>query len=89
MLTPGSADGEADSYGVGDFWALRYRAGQLDDSAVATSTKARIDSSVNVESIVGTNVVVWYAAHFTHDVPDEHAGHGSHILGPILRPEGW
>ena len=30
--------GEADNYGVGDFWALRYRSGQIDDGAVATST---------------------------------------------------
>ena len=68
ILVPGTDDGEADSYGVGDFWALRYRSGQLDDSAVATGTRAHIDSFVNHESIVGTNVVVWYAAHFSHDV---------------------
>ena len=71
ILIPGSGDGEADSYGVGDFWALRYRSGQLDDSAVATGTRAHIDSFVNHESIVGTNVVVWYAAHFSHDVAHE------------------
>lgn len=89
VLTPGATDGAADSYGVGDFWALRYRSNQLDDSAVATSTKARIDSFVNGESIVRTNVVVWYAAHFTHDVAHEHAGEGNHIVGPTLRPDNW
>lgn len=89
VLTPGSHDGKADSYGVGDFWALRYRSDQLDDSAVATSTKARIDSFVNGGSIAGTNVVVWYAAHFTHDVAHEHAGHGTHIVGPTIRPDHW
>ena len=89
LVVPGAEDGSADSYGVGDFWALRYRSGQLDDSAVTTGTKARIDSFINGESIVRTNVVAWYAAHFTHDTTHEHAGDGSHIVGPTLRPDRW
>ena len=89
IVVPGAEDGSADSYGVGDFWALRYRSGQLDDSAVTTGTKARIDSFINGESIVRTNVVAWYAAHFTHDTTHEHAGDGSHIVGPTLRPDRW
>ncbi len=90
ILVPGTGDGEADSYGVGDFWALRYRSGQLDDSAVATGTRAHIDSFVNHESIVGTNVVVWYAAHFSHDVAHEDDDrHDNHIVGPTLRPDRW
>ena len=36
-----------------------------------------------------TNVVVWYAAHFTHDTTHEHAGDGNHIVGPTLRPDRW
>ena len=35
-LLPGVEDGAADSFGIGDFWAMRYRSTQLDDSAVAT-----------------------------------------------------
>jgi hypothetical protein len=31
--------------------------------------------------------VVWYAAHFTHDVGEEEE-HG-HYVGPILRPAQW
>jgi hypothetical protein len=58
VLVPGAEDGEADSYGVGDFWALRYRSTQLDDSAVATSTRAHLDSFVNGQLIDDTNVVV-------------------------------
>jgi hypothetical protein len=88
ILVPGTNDGEADSYGVGDFWALRYRTGQLDDGAVATDTRAHLDSFVNHESIQGTNVVVWYAAHFSHDVVHDHHG-DSHIVGPTLRPDRW
>jgi hypothetical protein len=35
-------------------------------------------------------VVVWYAAHFSHDVhEDEEDGHVSHIVGPVLRPVQW
>jgi hypothetical protein len=30
-------------------------------------------------------VVVWYAAHFTHDLHEEN-GHVGHIVGPVLRP---
>ena len=67
VIVPGAHDGEADNYGVGDFWALRYRPGQIDDGAVATSTRANLDAFVNGESIVGTNVVVWYAGHFSHE----------------------
>jgi hypothetical protein len=89
VLVPGAEDGEADAYGVGDFWALRYRANQIDDSSVATSTRAHLDSFVNGEPIVGTNVVLWYAAHFTHDPTHEHAAGGSHVVGPTLRPYQW
>jgi hypothetical protein len=89
-LLPGADDGAADSFGIGDFWALRYRSTQLDDSAVATSERAALDSFLNGESTFGTNVVVWYAAHFTHDPAHEgeHEG-GSHIVGPTLRPSRW
>ena len=87
VLIPGADDGEADSYGVGDLWALRHRRGQIDDRAVAGSgTRAHLDSFVNGDALVGTNVVVWYAAHFTHDVTDDH---GNHIVGPTLRPDRW
>jgi len=88
VLVPGAHDGEADSYGVGDFWALRYRPGQVDDHP-AGDTRAHIDRFVNGDSIVGTDVVVWYAGHFTHDVAHEHDGGGSHIVGPTLRPDRW
>ncbi len=96
VIVPGAHDGEADNYGVGDFWALRYRQGQIDDGSVATSTRANLDAFVNGESIVSTNVVVWYAGHFSHE-PDDHHDHdhdhdhagGGHIVGPTLRPDRW
>jgi hypothetical protein len=71
------------------YWALRYRSTQLDDSAVATSTRAQLDSFVNGESNFGTNVVVWYAGHFTHDPGHEELARGSDIVGPTLKPDRW
>jgi hypothetical protein len=44
---------------------------------------------VNGESIDDTNVVVWYAAHFTHEPAHDHDEGGSHIVGPTLTPHRW
>jgi hypothetical protein len=89
VLVPGAGDGKADPYGVGDFWALRYRSNQISDGAVATNTRAHIDSFANGESIEGTNVVVWYAAHFSHEPTHGNVAGGDHIVGPTLKPERW
>lgn len=89
VIVPGADDGEADSYGIGDFWALRHRSGQIDDSAIAGDTRAHIDGFVNGDSIVGTNVVVWYVGHFSHDVAHDDAAGGVHIVGPTLVPDRW
>jgi hypothetical protein len=95
VLTPGPNDGKADAaFGVGDFWALRRRAGQIDDGQGFTTdhalARARIDGFVNHESIVGTDVVVWYAAHFAHDAGHQHDDdEGGHIVGPTLAPQEW
>ncbi len=68
---------------------------QIDDGISAAPSQAgesqlnapaNNGSFVNGESIVGRDVVVWYAAHFTHDVHEEEVGH---IVGPILRPAQW
>jgi len=89
VIVPGEEDGEADNFGVGDFWALKHRSGQIDDGAVAVDDRAALDAFVNGESIVGTNVVVWYAAHFTHDVVHEEPGEHGHVVGPDLVPDRW
>jgi len=41
---------------------------------------------INGESIRNTDVVLWYAAHFTHEVHEHGVGH---IVGPTLVPDGW
>jgi len=95
-LIPGSEDGVRDNFGVGDLWALRRRPGaQIDDGVGFTEdlnqARAHLDRFVNGNSIYDTDVVLWYAAHFTHDIhgdqdADEHHGH---IVGPDLVPSGW
>jgi hypothetical protein len=89
-LIPGAGDGRSDSFGVGDLWALRYRPGQIDDGVGFTTdlseARAHLNRFINGESIRDTNVVLWYAAHFSHDVNEHHAGH---IVGPKLVPDGW
>ena len=93
-LEPAPADGERDAYGVGDLWALRRRPGEVDDSIGLTAdpddTRAHIDRFVDDASIVGTDVVLWYAGHFAHDVGHEHgSGETGHIVGPTLTLDGW
>ncbi|HYJ74711.1 MAG TPA: hypothetical protein VEV65_03885 [Kineosporiaceae bacterium] len=92
-ITPGPADGTADSYGVADLWFLRYHGNELDDGVntvggTPADTRCRLDQYLTGESIDGTDVVVWYAGHFIHD--EEHPSpHQGHIVGPELRPINW
>jgi hypothetical protein len=91
-LLPGSNDGTADSFGVGDVWVLRYHGTELDDGVNvvggdAAATMAHIDNFLTGEPLVDTDVVIWYAAHFRHD--QSHEGGGSHIVGPDIAPLRW
>jgi hypothetical protein len=94
-LRPSPEDGKRDRFGVGDLWALRHRSGaQIDDGVGFTTdperARAHLDDFVNGEPIFDTDIVLWYAAHFSHDV---HADEGNdapgHIVGPDLVPAGW
>lgn len=75
----------------GDVWILRYKGAELDDGVVAIGPpyEANIDGFTNGESIYGKDVVVWYGAHFTHDVTSEPPGTHGHIVGPDLKPVKW
>ena len=89
-LIPGPSDGVADSFGVGDLWVLRRRGGQIDDGVGFTMdpalARAHLGQFVNGESIHDADVVLWYAAHFTHDLHEEEVGH---VVGPELVPGHW
>ena len=95
-IIPGHEDGEAASFpdapfGRGDLWFLRYRSTEIDDGVVATGPpfEAGISNLLNGESITNQDVVVWYGAHFTHDVTHEPPGTFGHIVGPDLVPVHW
>lgn len=95
-IVPGPNDGVStllpDSpFGRGDVWILRYRGTEIDDGSVAVGPpyEAGLDGWVNGESINGADVVVWYGAHFTHDVAHDHPGEFGHVVGPDLKRVRW
>ena len=78
-------------FGRGDVWILRYRGSEIDDGVVAIGPpyEANIDSWVNGEAVDDHDVVVWYGAHFTHDVSHHGPALHGHVLGPDLKPINW
>lgn len=95
-IIPGADDGVATAspdwpFPKGDVWILRYRGSEIDDGSVAIGPpfEAGLDAWVNGESLQNTDVVIWYGAHFTHDVAHESPGSHGHIVGPVLKPVNW
>jgi hypothetical protein len=96
-LIPGANDGVADAFAPRDLWVLRFNDNQLDDGRSAAPSQAGLPQAdapadlgrfVNGESVFNQDVVVWYAAHFVHDLHEEN-GHAGHVVGPVLRPVQW
>ncbi len=97
-LIPGANDGVADAFGRGDVWILRsYDREEIDDGISAAPSQAEepqpnapaeIGRFINAESTFNQDVVIWYAAHFTHDVHVEN-GEIGHYVGPTLQPVQW
>lgn len=95
-IIPGPNDGVATSspdwpFPRGDVWVLRYHYNEIDDGVHATGPpyEAGIDSFVNGEPVSNNDVVVWYGAHFTHDLAAEPPGTFGEKVGPDLRPVNW
>ncbi|MBC7691992.1 MAG: hypothetical protein H7222_09490 [Methylotenera sp.] len=84
VVEPGENDGTANAFGKGDAWILKYHEGQTDDSQAYIGTSNNLNAFVTGESVLDTDIVFWYGAHFTHDTqnPDTVA----HVVGPTLRP---
>jgi Copper amine oxidase, enzyme domain len=79
-------------YGRGDVWVLRYHSNELDDGFNVTTSPnsdAKLDQWVNGESVLGQDVVIWYGAHFTHDVSHQDPAEHGHVVGPDLIPGKW
>ena len=92
-IIPGTTDGVATTmpdwpFPRGDVWFLRYRGSEIDDGVMATGPpyEAGLDAWLNGECLNGADVVVWYGAHFIHDIAHEEPGQFGHIVGPELRP---
>lgn len=95
-IIPGPKDGVATSspdwpFPRGDVWVLRYHGNEIDDGVHATGPpyEADIDHFVNGEPISNNDVVVWYGAHFTHDLAAEPPGTYGDIVGPDLKLVKW
>ncbi|WP_262267492.1 copper amine oxidase [Microvirga yunnanensis] len=79
-------------YGRGDVWVLRYHGNEIDDgfnTTTSPNSDAKIDQWINGEAIIGRDVVIWYGAHFTHDVAHEDPAQHGHVVGPDLVPVNW
>lgn len=94
-VIPGPDDGVAMTspdwpFPNGDIWILRYRGTELDDGVpFLGSCEVELDRFVNGEPIDNQDVVIWYAAHVTHDITAEPPGTFGHIAGPTLEPFNW
>ena len=70
------------SFGVGDLWALRYNASQIDDGS--PSCQIQINPFINGESLLGQDLVVIAREGDFHEGGDfDHCGHGELMLEPI------
>ena len=95
-VIPGASDGVATAqpdwpFPRGDVWILRYHGNEIDDGVAALGPpyEAGLDAWLTGESINGADVVIWYGAHFTHDLSHEDPGHFGHIVGPDLKLVRW
>ncbi|MEO6327140.1 MAG: hypothetical protein ABIT01_08045 [Thermoanaerobaculia bacterium] len=91
QVTPGPYDAIADSFGVGDFWVLQSKpTTEIDDgiSCVSCSTApVQLTNFVNGESVQNTKVVIYYGAHFLHNIND--AESANEIVGPDITFLSW
>jgi hypothetical protein len=85
-IVPGAEVGlPADAFSIGDFWALRYKANEIDDSGQSgPPCSIHINGFLNGET-TSSDVVVWYrtgAFHAGGDLDD------CHRVGPTIVPVG-
>ena len=79
-------------FGAGDVWILRYHGNEIDDGFNVTTSvnaDAKIGKWVNGEPVLEQDIVLWYGAHFTHDVAHEGPAQHGHVVGPNLVPVNW
>jgi hypothetical protein len=75
----------ADAFSVADFWALRYKSNELDDTGQGgTGCAININGFVNGEGMA-TDAVVWYRSGWYHEGGELDA---CDLVGPTLYPVG-
>ncbi len=89
-IIPGAEDGVGDDYSGDDQFALLYNRNQIDDRHcdVTYNTEQGIWGYLNNAPINNRDLVVWYAAHFSHNVHEDGDAHAV-AIGPTLQPFGW
>jgi hypothetical protein len=69
-ILPGPHDGEANEFGAGDVWVLRYSPDEIDDGQGYTTdpalARAGLDRFVSGEPVHSNDIVVWYGVHVPH-----------------------
>ncbi len=88
-IIPGANDGVADAFSNRDIWFMQYRGnedrhgqqGGAGDDGLATY----LDPG---QTIVGTDLVIWYCSHLGHRAEAAHADE-VHSCGPNLVPFRW
>jgi hypothetical protein len=93
-IIPGPEDGVGDAFSGDDLYALRYKRNrELDDGrgVITGNVATNLAPLVNGEKIASQDIVVWYAAHFRHEVAEDPAPHlaDHNVLGPTLQPFDW
>jgi Zn-dependent metalloprotease len=76
-------------FGVNDWWGLAHHGNELYDGVGAVQgadsvIRPQINNWITGESLAGTDIVLWYGAHFLHDELGPEPK--SHYTGPILVP---
>jgi hypothetical protein len=75
-------------FAANDWWGLAYSSSEVYDGVgpiqgTDAAIKPHIDNWVTGQNVNGADVVVWYGAHFLHDVSQSIP---SHYVGPTLSP---
>ena len=90
-VTPGPDDGNADDFGAGDVWVLRFHPDEIDDGQGFTTdpalARAGLDRFLTGQPVQSQDLVLWYGVHVSHgsSAPDRTIAK----VGPDLVPGHW
>ncbi len=85
-IIPAAMELPADSWGIADLWAVRYKGNELDDGGrvnAPNGDQAQLNKFLNGESLNRQDAVIWYRSQFRHA-----GGLDCHLIGPTLKLVG-